>query len=356
MGALTVFMAIGVPALVTRGADHREAPFVQTDGRLDINDVYAFTNGDNTVLAMTVNPGAAVLPNSPITFSTDATYQIKIDNDGDAKADIAYRFRFSTPDSNGQQDLTLWHVTGPDAEYDTGTGVQIAEGVTSTDDEEEIDVDGGGSLFAGLRDDPFFFDLVGFQNSLTFCTTDPASDFFAGLNVSAIVLEVPTTSLLGPSAPLIFPWASVNVGGLQVERMGKPVLNTVFIPSVKKDAYNAGRPINDVADFGTYFFPTATIPLLGITVQDLLLPDTLILNTAGALVIGPISFDGYPNGRALADDVIDTSFLVLENAGVLPTDLVSDCVDADDVDFDDDFPYLAEPHELDDDDDDDDDD
>jgi hypothetical protein len=52
------------------------------------------------------------------------------------------------------------------------------------------------------------------------------------------------------------------------------------------------------------------------------------------------SFAGYPNGRRLEDDVIDTSFLVLSNAGVLPATLTSDCV-ANDSNFSATFPYLA---------------
>jgi hypothetical protein len=125
--------------------------------------------------------------------------------------------------------------------------------------------------------------------------------------------------------------------------MGKPALATVFIKPTggpNSDAYNATSPSADMAKWGS-FFPANPIPLLGgIPVRSLLLPDTLILNTSGPLVINNIPFTGYPNGRALADDVIDTSFTVLSNAGVLPAGLTSDCV-ANDSTFSTTFPYLA---------------
>jgi len=54
-----VVLLVGVAPQFSGAADHLEAPFVQTDGRIDINDVYVFespSNPDNTVLIMTVNP------------------------------------------------------------------------------------------------------------------------------------------------------------------------------------------------------------------------------------------------------------------------------------------------------------
>ena len=53
---------------------------------------------------------------------------------------------------------------------------------------EDVDLRGGGTLRADLFEDPFFFDLNGFRNGLQFT----GDDFFAGLNVTAIVVEVPS--------------------------------------------------------------------------------------------------------------------------------------------------------------------
>lgn len=324
-------VAVGVPALTTQGADHLDAPLVNLDGRLDINDVYAFENGANTVLMMTVSPLAGVI--SADTFHPIADYDFKIDNTGDAMEDITYRLNFSEPSSKSaapSQTVTLSKIDGG------GTSI-IAEGEVSAPAKGSkakpkiIPVDGGGSLFAGLRDDPFFFDLVSLA-TLAFCPTDPAPDFFAGLNVSAIVLEVPTAGLLGRTDD-IGVWATTGTGGGQFERMGRPVINTVLIPAGSKDAFNATHPVDDVATWT----PTVEASLTALggdpAAAAVLLPDILTYDTSV-----PADF-GVLNGRALDNDVIDTALAVVSDGGI-----ITDCVDANDVPFSGSFPYLAGPH------------
>ena len=79
--AAAVLFTVGVAPRFSGAADHLDSPLVQTDGRIDINDVYAFTSGPNTVLVMTVNPVAGAL--SPTTLRPGARYEIAIDNDGE---------------------------------------------------------------------------------------------------------------------------------------------------------------------------------------------------------------------------------------------------------------------------------
>src|SRR5258708_36237082 len=99
--------------------------------------------------------------------------------------------------------------------------------------------------------------------------------------------------------------------------MGKPALATVFIKptgGANSDSYNTTAPANDLATWGS-FFPANPIPLLGgIPVRNLLLPDTLILNTCGPFRLNNIPCSCYPNGRRLHDDVICSSFALLANA------------------------------------------
>src|SRR5439155_5770783 len=121
--------------------------------------------------------------------------------------------------------------------------------------------------FAGRRDDPFFFDLAAFLGhnvgdptvKRTFCDSG-TTDFFAGRNVSSIVLELPSSLLTGDSSN-IGVWASTNAGDTQIDRMGRPAIATVFIPnnpippdrvsdgkSSLKNTYNHGDPVNDQAN------------------------------------------------------------------------------------------------------------
>jgi hypothetical protein len=62
----------------------------------------------------------------------------------------------------------------------------------------------GTRIFAGPRDDPFFFDLARFKEIIAGTApgfNNPGSDTFAGTNVMSIVVEVPK-SLLGSGAAI----------------------------------------------------------------------------------------------------------------------------------------------------------
>ena len=330
VGAAGLLVVAGtIPAFVS-AADHLDAPGLTPPGgdtRLDINDVYAFqspSNESNTVLIMTVDPLAGVLNDG--TFRSGAAYDFKIDSNGDAKEDMTYRVEFGAPDSSLAQGVTLRAMPAG------GGGAVKATGMTGAN----ILVAGGGTLRAGMFDDPFFFDLNGFLG-LDFC--NPGTNFFAGLNVSAIVLEVPS-STLGPSD--IGVWARTMLGTTQIDRMGRPAINTVFIPNnvfepagsepSQRNAFNAGKPRSDqrafrgeVVDTLEIFYGTGN-PTVG-ALADFLLPDILTVDTS--------STAGFPNGRGLANDVIDIELGLVTNGAV-----TTDCVENDSA-FSGTFPYLA---------------
>jgi hypothetical protein len=166
---------------------------------------------------------------------------------------------------------------------------------------------------------------------------------------------------------------------VQVSRLGNPLINEVVIPLGKKDKFNRTTPDRDAELYGQY----ATEPELAAVlnalfdinapetdrtdiVQALLtgIPglnqhsgkfagtpvDTLKLNlgvppSASPSRFGVIGGDnaGFPNGRRLADDVVDIELQVV--AGILVGNEVplGDGVDQDSVGFSDQFPYLGEP-------------
>src|SRR5262250_251617 len=98
--------------------------FPHGDARLDLTDLYAFPKpGDagKSILIMNVHPSASENPPGPTTaepFAPEALYELKIDTDGDAVADIAYRVRFSRS-RGGAQTAVLRRIEGPEA-ADTG--------------------------------------------------------------------------------------------------------------------------------------------------------------------------------------------------------------------------------------------
>jgi hypothetical protein len=337
---LTLALAFGLVAMPASAADHLDAPGLTSpggDSRLDITDVYAFqspSNPENTVLVMGVNPLAGV-QNDGTFRAGNALYAFKIDTNGDAKEDITYRVKFSAPDKNLVQRVTVARDGGVDKDLDGSMRNPIARGKTN----ETIALPDGGMLFAGVMDDPFFFDLNGFLN-LDFCAPgETRPNFFAGLNISAIVLEVPSASL---GANNIGVWARTVANSKQIDRMGRPAINTVFIPNnpfeptgsepSMKNKFNAALPRNDqkrfrgeVVDTLKIFYgdDEETVNALA----DILLPDILTVDTSNPA--------GFLNGRGLADDVIDAEYALVTNGAV-----TTDCVSSDSA-FQDMFPYLA---------------
>ena len=182
-------------------ADHLDAPGLMSpgmDARIDITDVYAFQKpGDasKSIVMMNVNPLA---PSFADDFNHQALYQLNVDTNGDAIADVAFRFTF-TPKTNGKQKANVRIVRGSEAARLSASGqVVIAGAPVSFGSTADVTEDGEYKLFAGLRSDPFFFDLLGFLSFVNGEGFDfTHGDFFADKNVFGIALEVPNTTL-GP--------------------------------------------------------------------------------------------------------------------------------------------------------------
>jgi len=381
---------LGGPASAD-AADHRDAPGLTPPGgdvRADINDVYAFqspTNAGRTVLVMTVN--GLTPADTPAYFgrgvpgvasSKAISYFFHVDNDGDAIAEVTYRLRFGKV-RNGVQAFEL--------RRNGRLLIPLGQGRTTAFDARPRSVSGGGArVFAGMSDDPFFFDLNGFVNiakgldaigldddpannaeSFIGCAS-PRQDAFAGTNVSTIVLEVPDGQLLPASgrtasgaSTTVGVWAATTLGGKQVDRMGRPAINTVFNPvsplppdttgDSLKDTFNKAKPKDDQAMFRGEVVDTLEVlfslndaggalggaddpaddamQIAGLA--DVLLPDLLTIDLT--------SDAGFLNGRKLADDVIDAE-LGLVTEGLVTTD----CVGTNDVPFRTGFPYVGAVH------------
>jgi len=315
-------------------ADHLDSPSSKIDERVDITDVYAFhpnrTNLDRTVLALNVNPFAGKVGQTTFRPSDDGTiYEIKIDTNNDALADAAFRFTFAN--SGGGQTVTVKRATGGQSRGPENLGTVLATGASGS-----VITNGDVNLFAGLRDDPFFFDLMGFLHDLNFTGTD----FFAGANITAIVLEVPT-SMVGDGSVGVWARTLIPENGVltQVDRMGRPAINTVFNHTPQdKDMFNTGQPISDAAQFTDNVVNTllslGNDPATAKTLAGVLLPDMLTID-----VTKPSAF---LNGRNLDDDVIDAELgVIIPASSPLPK---SDGVNANDVPFLTSFPYMAAPH------------
>src|SRR6202023_599777 len=221
--------------------------FPHGDARLDLTDLYAFPKpGDagKSILIMNVHPSSGFNPQEPTTadpFATEALYELKIDTNGDAVADIAYRVRFS-PSKGGVQNATLRRVDGAQA-VGTGDGGQaiVEGGPVSMGREARVTQAGDYRFFAGWRSDPCFFDVRGALNNLQFT----GNDFFADKDVCSIVLEVPN-SALGPKEVGLWARTLDGTGGgwVQADRGALPA-QAIFLTGAERGAYLAGDPADD---------------------------------------------------------------------------------------------------------------
>src|SRR5260370_24009200 len=286
------------------------------------------------LLIKMVLPPLRLLPPQPTCFdpfAADALYELKIDTDGDAVADIAYRVRFS-PFTGGAQTATLRRVEGAQA-AGTGDGGQtiVEHAPVSLDRDARITEAGDHRFFAGWRSDPFFFDPVGALNNFQFS----GHDFFTDKDVCSIVLELPN-SALGPKAVGLWARTLDGAGGkwVQADRGALPA-QAVFLVGSERDGYHAGEPANDarfIAVFAHALEHTGGYaPEEARRVAETLLPDILSYDPTR-----PASFPS--NGRTLTDEAADAFLAVLTN-GKVTGDQVGPHVDllAE-------FPYLGPPH------------
>jgi len=346
---LTVAGSIGAAV----GADHLDAPGLTSPSSrpdADITDIYAFQGSDpsRTALVLDVGPAAGAI--APTTFGSDVAYQLNVDRNGDAIPDLVYAIRFGAGDGSSQP-WTLTRYTGNNART-MKTGVVLGTGRTNNVAGSRIK--GDGRVFAGLRSDPFFFDLIAFENDVLgvntnrhLCDTNK-NDFFAPLNVNAIVIEVPDDAL----GTHIGYWATTTGPQGRIDRMGRPAINTVFNKGPDKNSFNATDPRNDREKFGANVAGVlkhfSALDTEGVytdsqiqTLTDVLLPDVLTYDTSTPAA-GPL------NGRALSDDVIDAELNIV--TGGFPFDgrdahgaVPSDCISAH-SDYLSTFPYVGAPH------------
>ncbi len=275
----------GFAALGTSGAvasSHREAPLIAGEPQYDATDLYAFVSPDDadstTIVANWIpfeEPAGG--PNF-YAFATDARYDIKIDNDGDAIADKIFRYTFTdsyqTKDTflyangpvtsltdenlNFRQHFTLTRIAnGNEKVIAKGRVAPSNVGEATIPDYEALrdqaikpTMNGKGKVYAGQADDPFFADLRVFDLLYGGDLSEVGDDTLAGYNVNTTVLQIPSANITKADDPVFGVWTTTSrqtdTGGWeQVSRLGNPLVNEVVIPLKDKDLFNASRPVDD---------------------------------------------------------------------------------------------------------------
>jgi hypothetical protein len=447
LSIVAALVAIGIAVPLSLGSSHREAPLSSIDPTADDTDVYAYTAKDAqdalTVVANWIpfeDPAGG--PNF-YKFDQKARYYINVDNTGDGKYDVRYRFTFRDKYENGGNSF-LYALPGVSSIDDpkllqkqfydverlsygyaksassskkkhkkgkhhsrkhkkskgkhrskrrvlrsvrtVARNIPVAPnnvGPKTIPDYDKVanqaitELPGGGKVFAGQRDDPFFvdlgqtFDAINFRPGVIPGDHGGGKDDLAGYGVHSIVLQVPEEKVTRDGDEVesakdknavVGVWASTerrrvsvlashndNDGNdwVQVSRLANPLVNEVVIPVREKDHFNRTTPDRDAELYGGFVVKPELAAIMN-ALFDLKVPetgradivlavlqgipglnqqtgkpvDTLKVNLGVAPTdspkrLGVLAGDnaGYPNGRRLTDDVTDIALRVV--AGVL---------------------------------------
>lgn len=250
--ALVAGLMMTAPALAS---DHDDGEIDSKGRALNITDFYVFredkevSGGSAAHLVMLMNVNPRALPKQQYYFSTNAYYDINIARVGTSKdvaartsADIIFRLQFAAPDSSNQQAVTVTVIkdgssSSTAAKDGSGAILTTPLSLAATPVNSDITLGGGTfKVFAGLRKDPFFFDVLSFFKFRTDAynyyvangNTTPlpiagyaafpaitadgatAADFTDRYNVNTIALRVPFAMLQSSGTTVFDMWTTVS--------------------------------------------------------------------------------------------------------------------------------------------------
>ena len=372
LGGLVLSIAIGAVVLpqYAKTSDHDDGE-VDTKGRnLNLTDLFVFREIDQNpqassgdlVFIMNTNPRSVA--RQQYYFSSRARYEFNIsrsasnDSTPTGKPDVILRFEFGVPNYSGQQEIKITtQRDGVTSRTVTATTTTLAN--ASKPDVRQVSV-GGTTLgvFAGLREDPFVFDVeqyfrvragaLGIGPAVGFRPASTAVDFTKGYNVNVIAVRVPIKFLQGASTATTFDvWETISVAFgdksyNQVERLARPVINEgLLFTNLYLNALNKVEPDFEASALAGQN-PAARLaaPIVGevkTTLKALgnsdertnalvgaFLPDVMRIDTTNTSGYGnALNAKGSPiRGRLLKDDVADITLSVLTN-GAITSDNVS---------------------------------
>ncbi|MFY9779265.1 MAG: DUF4331 family protein [Candidatus Baltobacteraceae bacterium] len=246
VGALGVLCAAALLFTHTpaRSFDLQDSPATVNRPGAAIADTYFFpspTNSNNVVAVMDVHPLIPAGQGASTYFDQGVLYTMKFDNNFGNEAsgarpveDLVIQISFGAV-GNGTQQVFVY---GPAAPNQTGTVTTLVNGGTITGTglvNKAFSTSTGLTVFAGARQDPFFFDLQQFYKILpdrnlgstaAGCLPSPrgsgscpqgfnpagsASNFFSNVNVLSIVIEIPKSTLIpSGTGPIVAYWATTS--------------------------------------------------------------------------------------------------------------------------------------------------
>ena len=365
---------------------HLSGPRSLTEPIADITDLYVFPSPERV--------GHLVLVLNTLPFASP----LAVFSDG-----LVYRFRLRPLVPNGPDDPAPFAARHEEFVFDcafsapaTGRGASGVEqaGICRLPTGETVSVNvneasggeaPGARVFAGSRWDPFIMDAPAMLRTIAtgqLAFTDPGSIFLDGKNVLSLVVEVDCATVLGDGQLFGVVSETLTRGhpAVRFERAGRPEVPNMMLAPKQFDPVNRDLEIRDLYNMedafqlaaayqgayrarlnanlafwdsldGTIDWPAdehGAHPLTELVLADFLVVDVSkpYVEQGSFLEIELATRRGEPHetcgGRALNDDVMDTIFTLLVNAGNGP--VVSDGVDQATQPATQMFPYLAPPN------------
>ncbi len=373
---LTVAMALLLtPPKQTSAADHGDAPLVDQDQGADIADCYFFLDpNDNSRIILIGTVHGFIVPGEARNFGEfdhNVRFRFDLENTGDARPDGTIDVTFS-PKTAATSPQTAT-ITLPNGQTFTALSTPATIDPAPPNPVITTNAATGMTFFAGLVDDPFFFDIPGFlrfTDSVDAGAPNPAvfnrgRDTFAGYNILSMAFSIPASLIRGNSNVVGVDFKTQrrlpqlrtkdgDVSGfgqyVTIDRTATPAVNVALIPFLRKNEYNATTTIEDangkftptinnrLKQFGTDDTSIAILDTVAIMRGDFLHLDLTVPNRGPGGGNNPEA--GFPNGRRLGDDVIDTILFLMNNRKPL-----SDNANANDEPLRNSFPFIGVPHQ-----------
>ncbi|MEG3974687.1 DUF4331 domain-containing protein [Microcoleus sp. herbarium8] len=357
--ALIVVLTPGIIA----ASDHDDGE-VDIKGRtVNLTDLYVYREKDQNSsaadgdLILTMNSNPRSVARYQYYFSTTALYQFHISQVGDVnstptgRADTILRFAFSPPNNQGMQAVAITVIRNGS---ETTTKTTVNGGLIATTPLNSnavlntVPVNGSNlTVFAGLREDPFFFDVeqffrvragaLGTGAKVGFKPPNQAIDFTKGYNVNTITVRVPKAFLqAGTGANTFDVWSTISirdgVGGFkQFERLARPAINEgLVVTPAFMEAFNSISPKLDLSAAAAPVRQEAVATLNAVDLLDgsdnvdpnaiagAFLPDVMRIDTTKPSGYGSATNaqGSLIGGRMLMDDVIDITLGALVGSPV----------------------------------------
>jgi hypothetical protein len=365
---------------------HISGPRAMAEPAADITDLYAFPSPEH--------PGRVVLVLNTLPFAPPSA----VFSDG-----LIYRFRLRPLTLNAREAPVPFAVDGEEIVIDCVFSAPVdrhgvngpeqkgtcwlpaGEAIPARVNDERGGQARGVRVFAGPRWDPFILDAPAALNTIAtgqLAFTDPGAIYLDGKNILSVVVEVDCARLLGGAALFAVVAETLTRGSLNVrlERAGRPEVPNLMLAPKQFDPVNRDLEIRDLYNMEDAFHLSNTYegayrarlnanlafwdgldgktdwpaggdgahPLTGLILADYLVVDVArpYAEQGSFLEIELAARRGEAHrtcgGRALNDDVMDTIFTLLVNAGNGP--VIRDGVDQATRPASCEFPYLAPPN------------